>query len=205
MSYLISSSAGRVTDSRFPHSTFFEYSNSPSVAAAYYDEVQRRHDYNHYMTDERLTDCNSTSSFAIHQLLGLATRSSANGDFETVMAPYTDRRRHQPVMTSYVVDDAIIASDSACSYSNTTPSPVAMHELATRKDELCNKLNRRTATQDCCSDMVQSSVTSRDHHSGNCSYIARNDRVSVHYDDVGVMSYDEVRRRHHNYITSIGL
>jgi hypothetical protein len=211
MSYLIPPSAGRVTDSRFPHSTFLEYSNSPSVAA-YYDEVQRRNDYSHYMAcnaaDERLqssgvTDYNS-SSFAIHQLLGLAARSTVNGDFETVMTPYADRRRHQPAMASYIVDDAVITSDSACSYSNTTPSPVAMHELSTRKDD-CNKLRRRSTALDCCTDMVQRNVTSRDYQQpGNCSYIAPNDRIRQ-YDDVSTISYDEVRRRHHNYLTSIGL
>jgi len=168
MSYLITPSGDQ-----FGHSTFFDHCNSQS----YGDEMQPHYNYIQYAKDERLVTSTvadyNCSSFAIHQLLGLATRSAVNG----MTSQQSDRQRTQQFMMSYA-DDAIATSDSACSYGrpNQTSSSVVMSRY------------RRPVDQ-------QSDVIAR----GSCSY----NRIRQ-YDDVNMTSCDDVKRRHHNYLTAIG-
>lgn len=147
-------------------STFLDYCNSPS-----------------YCEDYRPgRDCYSCcSSFAIHQLLALTTHND-------------HRRYHQQVMTSYI-DDIKATSDNACNYSNTTPSPVAMHDVTIRQKDEYNRLDMYRHSND---------VMSRDY--GSCSYMTSNGNRRTQFDDVSIsVSNNDIRQRHYNYLTTIGL
>lgn len=187
MSYLLPS-----TGDRFWHATFLDECNSLS---AYCNEVQPRYNYNQY-DDERLApptaeDYNNCSSFAIHQLLELAARTSVNS---VATSQPSDRQHAQQFMTSHV-DDVINTSDSACCYGN---AAINDQLLGRSKNNLYRRSN---AVVNCCNEFGRHrDVISREYQQpGSYSY----DRIR-HNDDLHVTSCDEVRRRHNNYLTAIG-